>query len=139
MYLYIYIYVNICIYICIYIYVFICIYMCMTTTTTMTITMVVLNIPCCVSYSSFLCPEEDCQSLLEHLLHEVPEMRPTAAEALQHPWFDAEHSVSGGYMELHSVITHTYLHTYIPTYIPAYLHIYIPAYLHTYVPTYIPS
>eukprot|EP00913_Durusdinium_trenchii_P028564 g26791.t1 len=31
---------------------------------------------------------EDCQSLMEHLLHEEPEMRPTAAEALQHPWFD---------------------------------------------------
>lgn len=32
---------------------------------------------------------EDCQSLLEHLLHSEPELRPTAAEALQHPWLDA--------------------------------------------------
>lgn len=47
---------------------------------------------------------EDCQSLLEHLLHEVPEMRPTAAEALQHPWFDAEHSVSGGEDDMASLL-----------------------------------
>eukprot|EP00930_Biecheleria_cincta_P032248 TRINITY_DN22381_c0_g1_i1.p1 TRINITY_DN22381_c0_g1~~TRINITY_DN22381_c0_g1_i1.p1 ORF type:complete len:551 (-),score=71.64 TRINITY_DN22381_c0_g1_i1:8-1660(-) len=32
---------------------------------------------------------EDCQSLLEHLLHSEPELRPTAAEALQHPWLNA--------------------------------------------------
>ncbi|CAJ1338038.1 unnamed protein product [Effrenium voratum] len=40
---------------------------------------------------------EDCQSLLEHLLHEEPEMRPTAAEALQHPWFQQtkSHPVDG--------------------------------------------
>ncbi|CAE8602635.1 unnamed protein product, partial [Polarella glacialis] len=32
---------------------------------------------------------DDCQSLLEHLLHIEPELRPTAGEALQHPWFQA--------------------------------------------------
>eukprot|EP00439_Symbiodinium_sp_Y106_P032374 s499_g3.t2 len=32
---------------------------------------------------------EDCLSLLEHLLHEEPEMRPTAAEALRHSWFES--------------------------------------------------
>ncbi|CAE7177967.1 CPK12 [Symbiodinium necroappetens] len=32
---------------------------------------------------------EDCRSLLEHLLHEEPEMRPTAAEALRHSWFES--------------------------------------------------
>ena len=68
----------------------------------------------CQLQFNFLCPEEDCQSLLEHLLHEVPEMRPTAAEALQHPWFDAEHSVSGGYVELHSVLI-CHMHTYVRT------------------------
>lgn len=29
----------------------------------------------------------NCQSLLEHLLHEDPALRATAGEALQHPWF----------------------------------------------------
>merc|ERR1719263_1781463 len=48
---------------------------------------------------------EEAQSLLGQLLHEDPAARPTAMEALQHPWFANSETELSGHLDSTELLT----------------------------------